>query len=89
MNTMETVIENAKDVKDLMTTEAAQTVVEVTTKKPSINVVKTGGIAVGVVALVAGIGYGIYRAITGKKPVEANAPTCEAETHDDNESDED
>lgn len=92
MNTMETVIENAKDVKDLMPTEAAQTVVEVATKKPSINVVKTGGIIAGIAALVIGGACIIYSAVKPKKAVEAIEvvePDCEAETHDDNETDED
>ena len=85
METMETVIEN---VKDMAPAEAAQTVVEVATTNPSNNVVKTGGIIAGVVTLVAGVGYVIYRAIKNKKAVKANEPDCEAEAHEDNEDDE-
>ena len=85
METMETVIENVKDVAPV---EAAQTAVEVATMKPNNNVVKTGGIVAGVVTLV-GIGYGIYRAIKAKKAVKANEPGCEAETNEDNEVNED
>ena len=86
MEAMETVIENVKDVAPA---EAAQTAVKVATTNPSNNVVKTGGIIAGVVTLVAGVGYVIYRAIKGKKAVEANEPDFEAETHEDNEGDED
>lgn len=86
MEAMETVIENVKDVAPA---EAAQTVVKVATTKPSINVVKTGGIVAGAVALVAGVGYGIYKAVKSKKAVEVNEPVCEAEANEDNEADED
>lgn len=86
MEAMETVIENVKDVAPA---EAAQTVVKVATKKPCNNVAKTGGIVAGVVVLVAGIGLAIYGAIKDKKAVVANEPNCEAETHEDNEYDED
>ena len=85
METMETVIENVKDVAPA---EAAQTVVKVATTKPSINVAKAGGIAAGIVALV-GVGYGIYRAIKAKKTIPAIEPGCEAEHQDDSEPDED
>ena len=86
METMEKVIE---EVKGVAPAEAAQTAVKVAIAKPGKNVVKTGGIIAGAVALVAGIGLAIYSAVKGKKPVEANEPACEAETHDDNEVDED
>lgn len=86
METMEKVIENVKDVAPA---EAAQTAVKVAIAKPSKNVVKTGGIIAGVVALVAGVGYAIYSAVKGKETVEANEPVCEAEVHEDNEDDED
>ena len=85
METMETVIENVKDVAPA---EAAQTAVKVATVKPSKNVVKTGGIIAGVVALVAGVGYIIYNAVKGTETVEANEPDCEADTHEDNDVDE-
>ena len=84
--TMETVIENVKNVAPA---EVAQTAVKVATTKPSKNVIKTGGIIAGVVALVAGIGLAIYGAIKDQKPVVANEPTCETETHEDNECNED
>jgi hypothetical protein len=86
METMEKVIENAKDVAPA---EAAQTAVKVAIAKPSKNVVKTGGIIAGAVALVAGVGYVIYNAIKGEKTAPANEPDVEAETHEDNEVDED
>lgn len=86
METMETVIENVKDVAPA---EAAQTAVKVTTTKPSIKVGKTGGIIAGVLTLVVGAGYGIYRVVKAKKAVKANEPNCEAEVPEDNEADED
>ena len=82
METMETVIENVKGVAPA---EAAQTAVKVATVKPHNNVVKTGGIIAGVVALVAGIGFAIYGAIKDKKADKVDEPNCEAETHEDNE----
>ena len=85
MEAMKTVIENAKDVAPA---EAAQTAIKVATTKSSNNVVKTGGIIAGIATLVAGVGYVIYRAIKNKKAVKANEPDCEAETHEDNEGDE-
>ena len=85
METMETVIENVKDVAPA---EAAQTAVKVATTKPINKVVKTGGIIAGAVALVVGVGIAIYSAIKGEKPIEANEPDCKAETHEDNECDE-
>lgn len=85
METMETVIE---EVKDVAPAEAVQTAVKVATAKPGKNVVKTGGIIAGIMALVAGVGYVIYNATTNKKSVEANEPDCGAETHEDNEVDE-
>lgn len=91
METMKTVIENVKDVAPA---EATQTAVEVATKKSNIKVGKTGGIIAGVVTLVVGVGYGIYRATKTKKAVKAAEPVCEAEAyeaeaHEDNEADED
>lgn len=81
METMETVIEN---VKDMAPAEAAQTAVKVATTKPSIKVGKTGGIIAGVAALVA-VGCGvIYMAIKPKKADKANEQTGEAEPHEDN-----
>ena len=89
MEAMETVIENVKDVEVLVPAEAAQTAVEVATKKSNNNVVKTGGIIAGIAAFVIGVGCVIYSKAKAKKPVEACEPICEAETHDDNETDED
>jgi hypothetical protein len=86
METMEKVIENVKDVAPA---EAAQTVVKVATMKPNKNVIKTGGIIAGAVALVVGVGFAIYSAVKPKEAVEANEPDCEAETHEDNEVQED
>ena len=87
MEAMKTVIENVKDVAPV---EAAQTAIKVATTKSSNNVVKTGGIIAGVVALVAGIGYTIYRKATKKeKVIVVGEPNHEAETHDDTEVDED
>ena len=82
METMEKVIEN---VNDVVPAEAAQTAVKVVTTKPNINVVKTGGIVAGVVALIVGVGYAIYSATKGKKTDEAP----ETEVHNDNEPHED
>lgn len=82
MEAMETVIEN---VKGMAPAEAAQTAVKVATTKPSHNGAKTGGIVAGAVALVAGVGYVIYRAIKDNKPVMVNEPVCEAEAPEDNE----
>lgn len=82
METMETVIEN---VKDMAPAEAAQTAVKVATTKPSIKVGKTGGIIAGVAALVA-VGFGIYSAIKPKKADKANEQTGEAEPHEDNKA---
>ena len=86
METMEKVIENVKDVAPA---EAVQTAVKVTTAKPNKNVIKTGGIIAGAVALVVGVGLAIYSAVKGDKTVEANEPDCDAEVHDDNEPHED
>ena len=86
METMETVIENVKDVAPA---EAAQTAVKVATAKPNKNVFKTGGIIAGIVALGVGIGFAIYNAVKGEKTAEANEPDCGAEACDDNEADED
>ena len=86
METMETVIENVKDVAPA---EAAQTAVKVATTKSSNKVIKTGGIVAGVVTLVGGVGCVIYSAIKGKKTVKENEPTCEAEVCEDNEPHED
>ena len=86
METMEKVIENVKDVAPA---EVAQTAIKVATTKPSHNGTKTGGIIAGAAALVVGIGYVIYRAFKDNKPVAVNEPVCEAETHEDNEVNED
>lgn len=86
METMEKVIENVKDVAPA---EAVQTAVKVATAKPNKNVIKTGGIIAGAVALVVGVGFAIYSAVKGEKTVEVNEPDCEAETHEDNEVQED
>lgn len=86
METMETVIENVKDVAPA---EAAQTAVKVATTKSSNKVVKTGGIVAGVVALVVGIGVGIYRAIENKKAAKENDLNFEVEVCEDNEPNED
>ena len=86
MEAMETVIENVKDVAPA---EAAQTAVKVATTTPNHNGVKTGGIIAGVAALVAGVGYVIYRAIKDNKPVTVIEPVCEAEEPEDNETYED
>lgn len=86
METMETVIENVKDVAPA---EAAQVAVKVATTKPSNNVGKTGGIIAAVATLVVGVGYGIYKAVKAKKADKANESDCEAEPHEDNEVNED
>lgn len=98
METMEKVIENVKDVAP---TEAVQTAVKVATTKPSgvkhrsgrypwgrNKAVKTGGIIAGAVALIAGVGYVIYNAVTDKDTVEANEPGCVEETDEVDEVDE-
>ena len=92
MEAMETVIEKVEElapVEVLVPAEAAQTAVEVVTKKSGINAVKTGGIIAGFAALAIGAGYAIYHVIKGKKTVEVCVPDVEAETHEDNETDED
>lgn len=102
MEAMETVIKNVEgmkpaeatqtvieDVVDLMPTEAAQAVVKAATKKPGVNVVKTGGIIAGIAALVVGIGVVIYSAIKPKKVDAVDETDFEAEPSDDNETDED
>lgn len=86
MEAMETVIENVNEMKP---EQVAQTAVEVVTKKSGINAVKTGGIIAGVAALVIGIGCVIYGAVKTEKVIEVSEPDCEAETHEDNETDED
>ena len=86
METMETVIENVKDVAPA---EAAQTAVKVATTKSSNNVVKTGGIIAGIAAFVIGVGCVIHSKVKAKKTVEVVEPDSEAEPSEDNETDED
>lgn len=83
METMETVIENVKDVAPA---EAAQTAVKVATTNPSNKAVKTGGIIAGAVTLVVGIGFAIYGAVNAKKADKANEQVSEAEPHEDNKA---